>query len=1338
MSIDTRLTDLLVRWEELREQGHSPTPEELCRDCPELLDPLRAQLRRLGQLDALLETTPPHPAGPAPAPHDGSCGPYRPLRLIGVGGAGEVYLADDSELNRQVALKRMQAHLAADQDLRRRFLLEAEVTGRLEHPGVVPVYGMGLDAAGKPYYAMRFIRGESLQEAVARFHQADAPGRDPSERSLALRGLLARFVALCNAVAYAHSRGIVHRDLKPANVMLGPFGETLVVDWGLARPVARAEADRPQGEETIDPSPGSKPSETRGVVGTPAYMSPEQAGGRQALVGPGSDVYGLGATLYAILTGQAPFEKGRLDEVLERVRRGEFPPPRRRKPEAPPALEAVCLKAMALRREGRYASAAELARDVEAWLADEPVSARKEPVSERARRWVKNHRAAVLATLAAGLIALLALAALALLQRAANRTERGLREEAEQAFLREKRGLEVAQDTNSTLLQLAEELRPAPGMQGRALDRVLSAASRRYDELRRAAGDRAEVREGKARVLTALSETRVQLGDTTAALAFAREAEKLYRGLVQDRPEEPRLRGGLATALERVGAVLPLQGRYRESLAAHREALGLRAGLARESPGESRWQLDLAKSHHWVGNLLNGEGDAINAEREYRRAFDLRRRVVEREPHNQDARARLAISHWVLGDAVWYHWERRDALRHYEKAVALLDGLLRDDPNHDEWQRIRTGAALSLSESLMEFRREKEAQVLIEGCVGTARVFSGLDPTHAEWQRVAYRARHTAARLLPGRSQDERLLAYAQMCRENLPVTAARARLDPANVEWQINWASARMNLASNLLQLSQLKIDPEANVREAAKLLDEAAADVIPLARRHPDRQWARANLRTVLRLRAQAQRMLGNPDPTGQAPWPQVESERDYYERRRREEPENLSWIWHLSTLYREAITSSTDLALAVDYARRAIALAEELRRREPEEVRWLEMLQWAHDQAAVVYNSVSLYVAADRHPTDAAAAMKAQRQSRASADKQASLRIAFKLREKIAYLKDDSPDALQELANAYRKRAEAARASRDLEGARGAYGQFLATMEHLHRKFPDEARRDPLQPEVDVARQAPPRLRQSLLTNGRGLIAGFDGYQWADPRPSTANELIHRIIELVQALDVGKPSEAEEARWALRRGLLALDELQAAGELAAPLARLVPFFERRLASLLPAPKEITAGSGEQRAWQRMSYEALARLLAARPRELAQALAADARTAAGQPWSATIFRRHALLGLLSKPELLTPLLKAARGLAADDGDPLGPAGRAFFAELALCAGEREHAQALDGKTATAGLDTALAGPLARKLDAASRSLAQAGKAGDAEAVRRIAARIAPPRKNPPARPPK
>jgi serine/threonine protein kinase len=335
---------------------------------------------------------------------------FRVLRPHAKGGLGEVFVARDEELHREVALKEMQAPHAADPHSRSRFVLEAEITGGLEHPGIVPVYGLGTYADGRPFYAMRFIKGDTFQDAIQRFHEADGPRRDPGERGLALRGLLRRFVDVCNAVAYAHARGVLHRDLKPSNAILGSYGETLVVDWGLAKPMGRRVKESGGAEETLRPASASGSPQTQmgSVLGTPAYMSPEQAAGRLEELGPASDVYSLGAMLYSLLTGKAPVEGQDVGQVLRQVQQGKFAPPRQVKQEVPAALEAVCLKAMALRPEDRYPTTRALAADVERWLADEPVSAWREPLRLRAGRWARRHQTGVAACAAGLLVAVLA------------------------------------------------------------------------------------------------------------------------------------------------------------------------------------------------------------------------------------------------------------------------------------------------------------------------------------------------------------------------------------------------------------------------------------------------------------------------------------------------------------------------------------------------------------------------------------------------------------------------------------------------------------------------------------------------------------------------------------------------------------------------------------------------------------------------------------------------------------------------------------------------------------------------------------------------------------------
>jgi len=361
---------------------------------------------------------------------------FRVLRPCAQGGLGEVLVARDEEVPREVALKRILQRHADNPQSRARFLLEAEITGGLEHPGIVPVYGLGTSLDGRPYYAMRLIRGDSLKEALDRFHQppaeaTEAPvsarlgssarldssarlGLEAPARAHEFRQLLGRFVDVCQAIAYAHSRGVLHRDLKPGNIMLGKYGETLVVDWGLAKLCGPAQAT----EETrvlVSEGPlhallesGSAPTMAGEFVGTPAFASPEQAQGRLDLLGPASDIYSLGGILYAILTGRPPHQGQDLHELLRRLNQGDLLRPRSLVADVPPALEAICLKALSLNPAARYASAEALADEVERYLGDEPVSAYPEPWSVRLRRVARKRpslAAGLAATIFVGLLA---------------------------------------------------------------------------------------------------------------------------------------------------------------------------------------------------------------------------------------------------------------------------------------------------------------------------------------------------------------------------------------------------------------------------------------------------------------------------------------------------------------------------------------------------------------------------------------------------------------------------------------------------------------------------------------------------------------------------------------------------------------------------------------------------------------------------------------------------------------------------------------------------------------------------------------------------------------------
>lgn len=324
--------------------------------------------------------------GPADDPQkSASKSRYEVLSMLAEGSLGRVWLARDQSLGRVVALKELKPRLATSAEARERFLREAQITGRLEHHSIVPVYDLDLD---EPFYAMRRIPGRTLSEAIDEYHRTP-PAKGATDTGL--QRLLGAFVRICEAIAYANERGVVHRDLKPANVQLGDYGEVFVLDWGLAKVLSAAEP----GTVTDIHEPLATEETTSGkVMGTPGYMAPEQAAGRA--VSARTDVFGLGAILYKILTGKAPhahIEERSPEQFLLRVQQEPVPPARSIRSTVPAPLEAVCRHCLALNPDERYPSALALADDVRRWLLGEPVVVYREPWGVRLARWVMRHPA---------------------------------------------------------------------------------------------------------------------------------------------------------------------------------------------------------------------------------------------------------------------------------------------------------------------------------------------------------------------------------------------------------------------------------------------------------------------------------------------------------------------------------------------------------------------------------------------------------------------------------------------------------------------------------------------------------------------------------------------------------------------------------------------------------------------------------------------------------------------------------------------------------------------------------------------------------------------------------
>ncbi|MEO7091939.1 MAG: serine/threonine-protein kinase, partial [Polyangiales bacterium] len=368
----------------------------------------------------------------------GSIPPYQRYRLgveLGRGGMGRVVEAFDTQLGRTVALKEV---LPKGKGVEKRFAREVQITARLEHPAIVPLYDSGTSADGRPFYVMRRVTGRPLDEIIKR-----APNL--AERLV----LLPNVLAAIDAVAHAHRRGVIHRDLKPANILVGELGETVVIDWGLAKVVGEDETDAgvalnlPSAADSLQTQVGS-------VFGTPGFMAPEQVRGDE--LGARSDVYALGATLYQLLAGGPPHAGTSATEVLEGTLKHEVLPLAETAPGAPVELVAIVDKALSFEPETRYPNAGALGEDVRRFLAGQLVAAHRYTPRQKIGRFAKRHRAAL--TIAAG--ATVVLAVLAWISVSRVLTERDEASAARRAAEIDKRAAESARDRlaerNDTLI----------------------------------------------------------------------------------------------------------------------------------------------------------------------------------------------------------------------------------------------------------------------------------------------------------------------------------------------------------------------------------------------------------------------------------------------------------------------------------------------------------------------------------------------------------------------------------------------------------------------------------------------------------------------------------------------------------------------------------------------------------------------------------------------------------------------------------------------------------------------------------------------------------------------
>ncbi|MGJ0492936.1 serine/threonine protein kinase [Methylobacter sp.] len=321
------------------------------------------------------------------------------LDLIDQGGVGRVHLAYDETIGRRVAVKELLDEFACDSaihgEVANSFVHEAKITGKLEHPGIVPVYELGRRSDGRPYYVMRYVKGETLEQSLRKCAQTEFGMA--FARRIKLLNIL---IDVCDTVAYAHSKGVIHRDLKPGNIIGGSFGETIILDWGLAQILDDDDNTHFYREVLTHQRHTLSDATTSEVLGTPAYMAPEQFKG---IDGKASDVYSLGVILYRIITGELPY-RGPLPDIQKQIEAGKASPSAKKiNPTAPPELVAICEKAMHKQADERFANAGELAGQLKAFREGRMVNTYAYSKQELLRRFVSQNKSMIVM---AGLLAI--------------------------------------------------------------------------------------------------------------------------------------------------------------------------------------------------------------------------------------------------------------------------------------------------------------------------------------------------------------------------------------------------------------------------------------------------------------------------------------------------------------------------------------------------------------------------------------------------------------------------------------------------------------------------------------------------------------------------------------------------------------------------------------------------------------------------------------------------------------------------------------------------------------------------------------------------------------------
>ncbi len=682
---------------------------------------------------------------------------YQLVDEIGRGGMGVVYRARDLRLNREVAIKSLNPKYAADSAVATRFQAEAQLTGQLQHPGIPAVHELGTLPDNRPFLAMKLVKGRTLQELLKERDDLPSPSGRGAGGEGAERGrFIAIFEQICHAVGYVHAHHVIHRDLKPSNVMVGAFGEVQVMDWGLAKVIdPNRKTERPAEEEddpeataafvtAIDtPERGGSATRTGSVLGTPAYMAPEQAAGQIRRLDARSDVFGLGAILCQILTGHPPYEGTDDNERRVKAVRGELGEAFARLEAcgAEPELVALCKRCLAFRQEDRP-------RDGNAVAAE--VAAIRQAAEERARRAeLERTRAEVAAAeqakrrrlvqWAGGLIAAVLLLGLgislwqmnrAITAEAAAREERDAKAKALEAeTIARQRAMTALRTLTDDIVENQMARAETLTEENKAF---LKKIIEHFEGFAAITANDAESRAIRAEGHARVGLMRYRLGDLKEAEAAYTAALDIHKQLADEFPTRPEFRQALARSHNNLGVLLADTGRLKEAEAAYTAARDIQKQLADEFPTRPDFRQELAQSHNNLGVLLRATGRLKEAEAAYRDALDLRKQLVDEFPTRPDFRQELAISHNNLGNLLRETGRLKEAEAAYTAARDIQKQLAAEFPTRPDFRQELAQSHNNLGVLLDATGRLKEAEAAYTAALDIRKQLAAEFPTNLD------------------------------------------------------------------------------------------------------------------------------------------------------------------------------------------------------------------------------------------------------------------------------------------------------------------------------------------------------------------------------------------------------------------------------------------------------------------------------------------------------------------------------------------------------------------------------------------------------------------------------